>query len=727
MRFMTPLTVVALSLAIASAAEAQATPCCEIVSIDPRAGLISAKVNASGQTFQFKVASPLMTRTLRVGQTVYANFATNQVSVDGRTQCCTITQAPKGGLAVRVPGGAKTPPSSGVDIAAANNLLANLPSVTYGEPIPVSSKRSAPSMARVERRVISARVNGREQSAEVLHIRGLDGIEKAPINEGARKLLKMHVRTLRPGQSTHYIVNPRAAEEWLATHPVPNAATVPPISFPSGSGGSFGGIAAQLRRWQETHPSGSGGGGGGGGGGGSDCGNMFESMDCFNDTVQEIGEGFTEAWEYALQQAQDIWKKETDNLAELWDVAQGCFADKRLPGGSTPVRFEVTPSIPLSLEQSGSKGTVAGTVRLDIPMQADFKATMDFFYIPCLPFLVRPRSLSADGTVTVGQKLTVGVEANGSFKKRFTIPPTGGPLIPLQVIPIVIAGVPVAILDVSAYIEGVVDVASQATAKGQFALTNSHRSAFSFTCDGDGCTGDEKGKTAPAITEETAQIEGQVSVSPGLYTALQLNLNYNVLGARAGPLPYLTGVASGCAAVTATQTAGETTNSGTNEALTADLDWGVRLRAEALAGGKVVGKRWETDVLKSKDNHLWFKDLAQGGSSALQPSVTVPSAAQASQRTDFRVRMPTCYPYTEKVQYEIVWTGNATPTGAGCSWQAGRGTCWFDPAQDLPFSLTWSSAGSYSVSVMLKQDEHRPFGSLHRAQHNVAVTAGGGL
>ena len=716
-------SIVALAVAIAATAGAQATPCCAIVSIDARTGLIAAKVNASGQTFQFKVGSPLMTRTLRVGQAIYANFSTNQVSLDGRTQCCAIVQSPKGGLAVRVPGGAKAPASSsGVDIAAANNLLAHLPTVTYGEPIPVSSKRSAPSVARVERRVITARVAGRDQSAEVLHIRGLDGIEKAPIHEGARKLLKMHVRTLRPGQSTHYIVNPRAAEEWLATHEVPNPVNIPPISFSSGTGSSLSQIADQIRQWQLTHPQGS---GGGGGGGGSDCGNMFESMDCFGDTVGEIGEGFSDAWEHMLEQAQDIWKKETEELAKLWDVTQGCFEDKRLPGGSTPVRFSVAPSIPLSLEQEGSKGTIAGTVRLDIPMQADFRATMDFFYIPCLPFLVRPRSLSADGTVTVGQKLTVGVEANGSFKKHFTIPPTGGPLIPLQVIPIVIAGVPVAVLDVSAYIEGVVDVASQASAKGQFALTNSHRSAFSFTCDGDGCTGDEKGTTAPATTEETAQIEGQVSVSPGLYTALQLNLNYNVLGARAGPLPYLTGVASGCAAITATQTAGEATSVGTNEALTADLDWGVRVRAEALAGGKVVGKKWEEAVMKER--HIWFKDLASSGSTALQPSVTVPSAATVSQRSDFKVRMPTCYPYAERVQYEIVWTGNAAPTGAGCSWQAGRGTCWFDPTKDLPFSLTWSNAGTYTVSVMLKRDEHRAFGSTRGAQHNVAVAAGGGL
>ena len=736
MRLTTMLCTVTLTLGVANGAVAQATPCCEIVGIDARTGLVTAKVTASNASFQFRAVTPQAARHLRPGQKVYANFTTNQVSLDGRKACCTITRPPQASVGIRPPV-RQQPKTPGAANAAANvavntDILA-LPRVTYGEPIPVErgSKGKGPSLQRVEVVNVAARVGGRAQTSEVVLVRGLDGIEKATmLPRSARKVMEMHVRTLRPGQSTNYIVNPGAAREWFATHPLPDSAVeVPPIHLTMGSmsGSSMSALADQMRRWAEQHPEAA-----SGGGGGSDCGNMFESMDCFNETVQDAGEGFTEGWEQMWEAANDAWTKKTEELADMWEVTQECFADKPLPGGSAPVKFAHTASIPVSLEQSQSKGgasgTVTGTVRLDIPVEADFDARMDFFYIPCLPFLVRPRSLSANGTMTIGQEFSVGVDAAGSFQRRIKIPPTGGPQIPIQIIPVVIGGVPVAILDISAYIEGVVDIASEGTAKGTFTLTNSQKSTFDFTCDGDGCSGNEKGTTAPATTKETAQIQGQVTVSPGLYTALQLNLNYNVLGARAGPLPYLKGMASGCAAITSTQTAGDASSATeTNEALTADLDWAIRVRAEALAGGKVIGKSWEKDLMKDP-KHIWFKDLAGGGSSALKPAVTAPATAVATQRTDIRVRMPSCFPYPDKVQYRISWTGNATPTNAACQWNAASraGTCWFDPTKDLPFSLTWTTAGTYSVSVSLVKDDHRNFGSTRLTQHTVTVSTPGG-
>jgi hypothetical protein len=478
----------------------------------------------------------------------------------------------------------------------------------------------------------------------------------------------------------------------------------------------------QYQIWLAQH-------GGGGGGGGSDCDHMFESVNCFEETVQDIGDGFSEAWEAMWEAANETWKHWTGELAKGWDVAQGCFADHTLPGPRTPVKFSIAPSIPVDLEKSASKGdasgTIKGSVRLGVPIEADFQAKATFFYIPCLPFVVRPRNLTADGELTVGHQLTVAVEATGEFNRRFRIPPSGGPQIPVVIIPIVIGGIPVAVLDVSAYIEGEVELASNGKATGQFTLANSHRSTFDFTCDGDGCDGTEKGKTAPATTTESAQIEGQVSVSPGIFTALQLSLNYGMLGARAGPQPYLLGTASGCAAVTATQTGGQS-SSEQNSVLTADLDWGVKLRAEAFAGNQPVGKRWEHPK-NPEERHLWFKDLAPDGSSALRPAVVLPATATASQRADFKVRMPTCYPYTDRVQYHITWSGNAMPTASSsCTWQAASGTCWSDPARDLGFSLTWPNAGAYGVSVTLRRDEHRTFSSTTPVQHNVAVAAPGG-
>src|SRR5688572_8964829 len=213
MRFLSTLSIAALAVALAQPALAQG-PCCAITSIDARTGLVSAKVNASSQTFQFKVADARIAGTLRVGQAVYANFGTNQVSLDGRRPCCAIAQAPRGGLAVRVRGAVKGQPSPGDrTVTAAVNLKAfTLPEVTYGEPIPAPKNQAGKTRARVESQRITARVAGEEGNADVLVVRGPEGSEKGTgVNEDAREGLKMAGRTPRPGESESYIANARAA------------------------------------------------------------------------------------------------------------------------------------------------------------------------------------------------------------------------------------------------------------------------------------------------------------------------------------------------------------------------------------------------------------------------------------------------------------------------------------------------------------------------------------
>ncbi|RPH76656.1 MAG: hypothetical protein EHM80_14165 [Nitrospiraceae bacterium] len=52
-------------------------------------GLITATDHRSGKTFQFQ-ANEAVRDTLRMGQHVYADFGTQQVSVDGAQPCCAI-------------------------------------------------------------------------------------------------------------------------------------------------------------------------------------------------------------------------------------------------------------------------------------------------------------------------------------------------------------------------------------------------------------------------------------------------------------------------------------------------------------------------------------------------------------------------------------------------------------------------------------------------------------
>jgi hypothetical protein len=694
------LSLAALLTIASGESAAQTPPCCTITAIEAGTGLVSAKVTANGNVFQFKVATPAALASLRVGQGVYANFTTRQVSLNGRAACCAITSGPEAKAAAPAsarpptvqpaPVPAPAPPAAvsrapaAVPGAVAPTRPAGpglggltqwvLPTVSYGAPHPPSPSspgRALGPLGRFESRPVTALVGGKNVTATVLNLRGLNAIEQAPgLSDGVRRLLEMHVRTIPRGESDHYLVNTQLAEEWVKAHPVPDY--VQPVK-------------------EEK----------------KDCDHWYDSYDCAEKAA-------TDEWRRNWDKSVKAWDHVSHELNHDWNMAQGCFADQRLRLPNIPVQFDVTPEMTVHLEQSGSKdlggggsasGTVQGTVGLGFPMQSDFKAELDLFYIPCLPFVVRPRSLAGTGTLTVGERLKASVSATGKFDKVFTIPPTGGPKIILQVLPIVIGGVPVAELDISAYIEGNIEVGGQGKAEGHFQLDNPHKASFDFTCDGNGCKATSRGIPVQTTVSEGAEIQGQVFVKPAIYTALQLDFDVDALSARAGPQPYLLGTASGCAAVAGAQTVGGPSTSQENHVLAADLDWGVDLRAEALVLRKVVGQPFIYPV--TGDKHLWFRDLAPGGSNALVAGVDGAAQVTAGKAAVYKVKMPSCYPYTNAVKYRVTWTGTAAP-GANpqCQWLAGQGTCTFDPKKESPISLTWSAAGSQTLTVVPVSDAH---------------------
>ena len=155
----------------------------------------------------------------------------------------------------------------------------------------------------------------------------------------------------------------------------------------------------------------------------------------------------------------------------------------------------------------------------------------------------------------------------------------------------------------------------------------------------------------------------------------------------------------------AAQSSNGTSSSSENHVLAADLDWGVDLRAEALVAGKVVGERYRHSFTGNR--HLWWRDLAPGGSTALDALVVSVAPAVVQQQATFRVRMPSCYPYTSPVRYHVSWTGNAVPSNIpGCTWQAEQGDCVFDPHRDLVIGMTWPVAGSDILTVVAIGDDH---------------------
>jgi Cu/Ag efflux protein CusF len=78
-------------------------PCCDITSINAATGVVTARNNANGQSFQFKVSDANLLRSLKTGQGIYANFTTQKVSVDGVQPCCGIVSFSNAGAANQQP------------------------------------------------------------------------------------------------------------------------------------------------------------------------------------------------------------------------------------------------------------------------------------------------------------------------------------------------------------------------------------------------------------------------------------------------------------------------------------------------------------------------------------------------------------------------------------------------------------------------------------------------
>jgi hypothetical protein len=69
---------------------AHGEPCCAITGIDQAAGTATAKDKATGQLITFAVSDPVLLQGLHVGQLVYADSKTGQVSVNGVDVCCSV-------------------------------------------------------------------------------------------------------------------------------------------------------------------------------------------------------------------------------------------------------------------------------------------------------------------------------------------------------------------------------------------------------------------------------------------------------------------------------------------------------------------------------------------------------------------------------------------------------------------------------------------------------------
>ena len=697
----------------ASAADA----CCGVTNIT-KSGQITAQETHGARTFQFQVPDPSLLRGLRVGSPVYANFDTRQVSLDGKKSCCTILRistAAKQPVPDKTPSGTPSQPmgtrpgkpgspavlgAAGAGVAAIK--AEPLPQVTAG-----TSRQAQTPGSRVQ-----MQLSARSRDPNILQLNGIDDIRAATsLPQGARDLLVLHARTLEAQDLDSYIVNRKLAEEWFKKHP-PLPASVAEAAKDKGKKKKKG------------------------------CSVHHISTGCAQNEVSQAVDDLTQVWRKA-------WHDTTAEVGRAWEQGPGCFADHHLAPLRVPVKFSVTPEFPVNVQKGGVKGNVV----VGVPINGDFTTQLKLFYIPCLPFAIRPNTLGANGTMEAGGALRANLTLTGQFEHTFFVPPSGVK-IPIEVIPIVIGGVPVAEMDVSVYVEGNVKIDGKGTLKGEVKLQTMHKTAFDFECSGHGCNLNHQGMpSAPATAVESIKLDGRVHVKPAIYTALQLSFDWELLEARAGPQPFLLGELYGCAAASATQSTSGASSSQTSHSIVADLDWGLDIRAEALASSKQVAhKKFHIDVSRGTSGnnaHLYFKDLEQ--STGLVPIVTGASQAAVGQAAAYTITMPECYPYRDAqdntLRYRVTWTGGASVSagapasaqdskrvGAGltgtsggsasgtCTFLGGQGACSGSPKNNTAFNLTWPASGDYVLTVAPVDDKHgHKFDGSRAKQVNIRV------
>jgi hypothetical protein len=585
------------------------------------------------------------------------------------------------------------------------------PRLSFGTPQPIASITSpvavrlvTPTTTRWEARTLTAVVAGKSASANIVHLHGLDGIEQAQgLPDAARAFLILHVKQLPAGAADGYIVNLDLANEWAKTHPAPPSAT-PPAPTSDGTAG---------------------------------C-NSF-SWHCAQEAGQHAIDQASQQADQLREQAEKDWGTATGDATKLWNETGSCFNEQTLNASGATGQVNADPSIGYTLTESGktsgsgitASGTATGKVNLAFPFGGDFQAAASATFIPCLPFMIRPTGFSGGGDFTIGSKLTASLNASGQFDYKLQIPVPAASAtskIPIEVIPIVIFGIPICEMDVSAYFEGDLDVSATGKLTANFELDNPHEVAFNFSCSESSCTGSSQTKKLPATTTENAQLSAQINVTPDVYTAIQLDFDIDIISVRSGPEPTLYGVLSGCLAGTATQTVGGGPSSSESwHLLTGDVDWGVRERSDLLVFGTQVGNSWMFPTILGR-THLWYDDLWPGGSNALDAIVTAPTTAVASGTAgEYKVSMPGCYPYTDKVTYKVAWTGNAkgansSTAAADCLLGDGGAQCVAAPTAPFGIDFTWPAAGSDSLTVIPVSDTHgRVFKSAQATQVNVDV------
>jgi len=679
----------------------------------------------------------------------------------------------------------------------ARSSVGQLPVITISagaaQRTPTSSTFNA-NRSRVEARTLTATLNGKSASAHITRIHGLDGIQQAQgLPDGVKELLLMHVKTLGAGESDGYIVNTDLAAEWARTHPV--SATVKKAAQDTDSHTGCKSFSMHCAGEAEKHAEGQ----------ASEL--VKQAKDDWNHAATQLGHD----WDVAADKIEACFADTRTNPVDLPvefslslpslitldssdvnAIENAISVINQINSGQTNSGSGSASSILGSAASAGAisgaatgagygdgavgaPGAIAGAVKgvdskqqaanaaKDSPWSSTFKGKVvfgfpvlsssgtviraDFFYIPCLPFLLRPRSVVVSGSLAVEAALTGNAQVSGQYNK--TIPlPTADLHIPIQVWPIVLPdGTPIAELDLSLFVQGFLQITGKGQISTNLNLDYAHLTGFDFTCDGKGCSQNSlprsqltKLPSAPETTPNTTStiVSGEIEVQPKLFTGLEINVDVDIIQARVGPEATMEGDVQGDACLS---TNGSSRS--TSDALLAELGWTPGMRADLLIFNKAIGDGYDHPL--EQERLMAFHDLLQerGGSNALTPAVSGQAKLAPGQSAIYNIKMPACYPYTQPVTYHVAWTGGVTPGVNSPGPTAGSKactppakaeagdppsemTCVFDPKQALALSFSWpqASATDYNITVAALGDQlGRKFTSAKPADVHVSVAA----
>ena len=530
-------------------AEAQG-PSSQITAINQQTGIITAKVNATGQVFEFKLTNKALLQSLKVGQAVYANFITRQVSLDGKIICCQIVNIAAGGAPAipppapgNKPAAAPQPQSrpapttqSGVPGTHAEHVpVATSPSgkvagAPVSVPLPAPTPGAAPPGPQTSGQVVGAKVS----QIEVVHLHGVKGIQAAQgLPEPAKQWLLAHAKSLPPGETPVYIVNKQDAVEWSKTHHAPPK--------PSGGGHHGGGVLGQASGAVE-HTTG-------------------EVSKAATHAEKEAEKTIKQAETEGTKEWRHLYREASHDFNIAGDLLEKCFEDNPLESPWIPIKYNGTPEFPLpmkSLTTGGSSisGDISGQVTIQVPLKINLYAKAGVFIVPCLQYFNRPRNIAIWGTLTVGSAVVVDIKGHGKLSKDISLP-----AFPVQILPptIIMAGPVPILLDGTINLQPKLEIYADAAGEAKFTAQIEQDITLDFECDGHGCHPNHLPQrwARPPIPSDPnvatlaplqlTVVNGNLGakVAPSVTALFRLKAYGGLLTASLGPELYLTGDLSG--------------------------------------------------------------------------------------------------------------------------------------------------------------------------------------